>query len=123
MSNNNFRIIEQANNIKDVLRKGIDGFVRVSVDVSVGGDWDTHPIVVTVHSYDNHDIKHYIGIVAMSEQDEPLTDEQRWDAPLIKGIEMAEPDGPDRVKKAYRKIKSYLEKEGFSVYEHWKDFY
>ena len=118
-----FNIIEQTNKIQKVLSKGINGYVSISVEVSVGGDWDTHPIIVDVHSYDNHDIKHSIYITAFSRQDDGLSDEQRWNAPLVEGIEMAQPDGPERIRKAYHKLKKHFNKEDFGVYEHWKEFY
>lgn len=120
---NNFNIIEQTKKIINVLNKGINGFVVVSVDVTIAGDWDTHPILVTVHSYENHNIKNVISITAFSGQEDELSDEQRWDAPEIKGIEMGVPEGPDRIQKAYKKLKKHFENEGFGVYNHWKDFY
>lgn len=118
-----FSIIEQTEKISKVLSKGINGFISISVHVSPAGDWDTYPIIVSVHSYDNHKIKDSISITAFSTQEDELTDEQRWCAPLVEGIEMDEPNGPERVRKTYHKLKEHLEKEGFSVYNHWKEFF
>jgi len=119
----NFNVVEQAEKIVDVLSKGINGYVVVSVDVTIGGDWDTHPIIVTIHSYDNHDITHVIVITAFSTQKSGLETAQRWNAPNVEGIEMGNPDGPARVRNAYHKLTKHLEKEGFGVYESCKEFF
>lgn len=120
-----FSVTEQAEKITDVLRKGINGYVKVSIELNAGGDWDTYPIFVTIHNWDNFDIKHYIVIIAFSKQEEGLTDKQRFEAPLVEGIEMEEPDTnkPERVRKAYHKLKKHFEKEGFGVYDSWEDFF
>ena len=118
-----FSIIEQTEKISKVLSKGINGYVSISVHVSPAGDWDTYPIIVSIHSYNNHKIKDIISITAFSTQEDGLENNQRWEAPLVEGIEMREREGPERVRKTYHKLKEHFEKEGFSVYNHWKEFF